>query len=123
MMATVADDTDLLERAAALPEEARVRLAARIWQTLPESGRERLAWATRPARVSKTPGVIGGDACIDGTRVAVWMLVQMREWGHTEADLLDNYPTLRPADLAAAWEYAAENAEEIILHRREHEEA
>ena len=100
-----------------------MRLAARIWQTLPESGRERLVWATRPARVSKTPGVIGGDACIDGTRVAVWMLVRSRSLGRSDSDILRKLPTLRPADLTAAWQYAAENVEEIERVTREHDEA
>ena len=29
-----------------------------------------------PAVIRKTPGVIGGDACIGNRRIAVWMLVQ-----------------------------------------------
>jgi len=28
--------------------------------------------------ITKTPGVCGGDACVEGTRIPVWVLVQAR---------------------------------------------
>ena len=31
--------------------------------------------------IQKTPDVIGGDACIRNTRIAVWMLVDARNLG------------------------------------------
>ena len=31
--------------------------------------------------IQKTPGVIGGDACIRNTRIAVWMLVEAKRLG------------------------------------------
>jgi uncharacterized protein (DUF433 family) len=36
--------------------------------------------------------------------------------------LLRNYPSLSPADLEAAWEYAAANAQEVDRAIRENEE-
>jgi uncharacterized protein (DUF433 family) len=73
---------------------------------------------TAPAdtsRISKTPGVIGGDACVRKTRIAVWMLVAWRRQGVTDETLLDWYPFLSQADLDAAWAYYAANSGEIEL--------
>jgi uncharacterized protein (DUF433 family) len=73
-------------------------------------------------RITRTPGVCGGDACIRGHRVPVWVLVGYRRLGKNDADLLRNYPFLSPADLEAAWAYAAANREEIDRAIRENEE-
>jgi uncharacterized protein (DUF433 family) len=64
-------------------------------------------------RISKTRDICGGDACIRGHRIPVWVLVGYRRLGASTADLLRNYPSLSMADLEAGWEYAAANAEEI----------
>ncbi len=53
--------------------------------------------------IVRTPDVCGGDARVAGTRIPVWVLVQYRQLGATEADLLHMYPTLRSEDLANAW--------------------
>ena len=72
--------------------------------------------------ITKTPGVCGGDACIRGHRIQVWILVGYRRLGKSDAELLRDYPSLTPADLAAAWEYAASHPEEIDSAIRENEE-
>jgi uncharacterized protein (DUF433 family) len=64
-------------------------------------------------RITKTPGVCGGDACIRGHRIPVWLLVGYRQLGKSDADLLGDYPQLTAADLQGAWEYAAANPKEI----------
>lgn len=63
--------------------------------------------------VSKTPGICGGEACIEGTRIPVWVLVSYRQLGVKDADQLYNYPTLTASDLVNAWTYAVANREEI----------
>jgi uncharacterized protein (DUF433 family) len=73
-------------------------------------------------RITKTPGVCGGDACIRGHRIPVWVLVGYQQLGRTDADLLRDYPGLTPADLEAAWEYAGLNSGEIDRAIRENEE-
>ena len=78
--------------------------------------------ATAIDRVSKTPGVCGGDACIRGQRIPVWTLVNYRRLGGSEENLLRDYPSLTSADLEAAWEYAAAYPDEIDLAIRENEE-
>jgi uncharacterized protein (DUF433 family) len=73
--------------------------------------------------VEKTAGVAGGDACIVRTRIPVWALENYRRLGWSEAAILENYPTLRAADLVNAWAYADAHREEIEHAQRENEEA
>ena len=72
--------------------------------------------------VSKTPDRQGGDACVQDTRIPVWVLANYRRLGLSDSDILRSYPALTPADLEAAWTYAAANAAEIDRAIRENEE-
>jgi uncharacterized protein (DUF433 family) len=63
--------------------------------------------------IEKTPGVCGGSACIVGTRVTVWGLVEARRSGYSEADLLRSYRSITANDLENAWHYAEDHAIEI----------
>jgi uncharacterized protein (DUF433 family) len=65
--------------------------------------------------ITKTPGVCGGEACIAGTRVAVWLLVEAQQIGIREAQLLQDYPHITAADLVNAWAYADAHPEEIAV--------
>lgn len=73
--------------------------------------------------IESTPGVCGGEPCIVRTRIPVWLLVQARRLGASEADLLRSYPTLRAEDLANAWACYWAHREEIEEQIREHETA
>lgn len=80
--------------------------------------------ATPPASwVQKTPGVCGGDACIRNTRITVHGLVNYRQLGLSDSQLLEAIVGLTQADLDAAWEYYARNREEIDEAIRLNEEA
>ncbi len=71
--------------------------------------------------IRKTPGVIGGDACVGNRRIAVWMLVEARNAGIGNEQLLNDYdPPLTRAELDAAWQYAAAHPEEIAQAIRAH---
>ena len=73
--------------------------------------------------ITKTPGVMGGSACIGRRRIAVWMVVEARREGYTDEELLQAYePPLTPEELAAAWRYAEEHREEIETDIRENQE-
>jgi uncharacterized protein (DUF433 family) len=72
----------------------------------------------RPASIVKTPGVCGGTARVDGTRIPVWQLVEERDLGASEAQLLNSYRTLTARDLVAAWDYAEAHSEEIVSEIR-----
>jgi len=65
------------------------------------------------AAIERTPGVCGGEACIGKTRIAVWMLEEARRQGVSDAELLQDYPALSAADLAAAWAYVEAHPAEI----------
>jgi uncharacterized protein (DUF433 family) len=67
--------------------------------------------------------VAGGAACVVRTRIPVWVLEGNRRLGWSEARLLENYPTLRAADLVNAWAYAEAYLDEIGQAIRENAEA
>ena len=69
------------------------------------------------------PVVSGGEPCIVRTRIPVWVLVQARLLGTSEADLLHAYPTLRAEDLANAWSYYRAHPKEIEQQIHENETA
>ncbi|QDU54573.1 DUF433 domain-containing protein [Aeoliella mucimassa] len=69
------------------------------------------------------PGVCGGEARIIRTRIPVWLLVQARNLGKTDTQLLAAYPSLRPDDLTNAWTYAARHEAEIEAQIKENESA
>lgn len=69
--------------------------------------------------IEKTPNVCGGSACLINTRIPVWILVEARQLGITEAQLLQDYPHISAADLVNAWAYAAAFPEEIETEIRE----
>ncbi|WP_374800165.1 DUF433 domain-containing protein [Aerosakkonema funiforme] len=64
--------------------------------------------------ITKTPGVMVGEACIDKTRLPVWLFVSLREQGATDAELLKFYPHISAADLVNVWAYADAHPEEIV---------
>ncbi|MBC6423318.1 MAG: DUF433 domain-containing protein [Hormoscilla sp. SP5CHS1] len=72
--------------------------------------------------IEKTPGVCGGSACIAGTRITVWGLVEASRLGYSEADLLTSYPSLSATDLANAWAYAESFPDEIETAIAENED-
>lgn len=56
-------------------------------------------------RISQTPGICGGEARIQGTRISVWTLEVARRDGCSDNGILAMYPSLEKADLSAAWEW------------------
>lgn len=73
--------------------------------------------------ITKTSGVMGGDACIANTRLPVWLFVSLRRQGTSDAELLDFYPHLSAADLVNVWAYADAHPDEIEIALREQDEA
>jgi uncharacterized protein (DUF433 family) len=67
-------------------------------------------------RVEINPKVMLGKPVIRGTRIPVELILRKLSEGATEADLLDAYPRLTPADIRAALAYAADTiAHETVL--------
>lgn len=73
--------------------------------------------------IESITGVSGGEPCIVRTRIPVWLLVQARNLGTSEADLLKSYPTLRAEDLINAWAYYRAYRDEIDRQIQENEGA
>ncbi|HRI65600.1 MAG TPA: DUF433 domain-containing protein [Polyangium sp.] len=72
--------------------------------------------------VEKKNGISGGDACIVRTRIPIWTIETYRRLGWTDAQILDNFPALRAADLVNAYAYADAHPLEIEEAIREHDE-
>lgn len=73
--------------------------------------------------IESNPGVCGGEPCIVRTRIPVWLLVQARKLGSSEAEILRAYPSLRAEDLTNAWAYYRGHREEIEQQIQENEAA
>lgn len=63
--------------------------------------------------ITKTPGVCGGRACIEGTRMPVWVLTKMWRRGIADAAILEAYPDMTPEQLKEAWTYTVIHPAEI----------
>lgn len=103
-------------------------LAAQIAE-LPNEERRQLFRLVLPnsdptsSRIIRDPRVCGGDACIVRTRIPVWLLVQARNLGSGESEILAAYPALHAEDLEHAWAYALAHPQEIESQIRHHEAA
>ncbi|MEQ1747718.1 MAG: DUF433 domain-containing protein [Saprospiraceae bacterium] len=71
--------------------------------------------------IEKTPGICGGSACVVRTRIPVWLLVEAKKAGASEAHLLTSFPALRLEDLQHAWAYYQANQGEIDREIAENE--
>ena len=58
-------------------------------------------------RVSHDINIMGGKACIKGTRVTVGMIITQLSEGKNFAGLLEEYPYLAEEDIAEALKYSA----------------
>jgi uncharacterized protein (DUF433 family) len=63
--------------------------------------------------ITKTPGVCGGEACVRDHRIPVWTIVNYHRLGATDEKILESYPSLSPADLEAAFQFARDNPIEV----------
>ena len=66
-------------------------------------------------RISIDPNICFGKPCIKGTRIWVSLILDYLASGDSEADILANFPQLKPDDIRAAIAYGAEVARERIL--------
>ena len=63
-------------------------------------------------RITQQPEIMGGKACIRGTRVTVGMIVGQIGAGHRIEAILADYPSLEREDILQALRYAAWCTEE-----------
>ena len=69
-------------------------------------------------RIVIDPEILSGKPVIKGTRIPVYLILELLGSGMTEKEVLDEYPTLKEEDIKAALLYASkclENEETITL--------
>jgi uncharacterized protein (DUF433 family) len=74
-------------------------------------------------RITKTPGVGGGKACIAGHRIRVMDIVIWHEhMGMSADEIVSQYPTITLSDVHAALAYYFDHVEEIREEMRREKE-
>jgi uncharacterized protein (DUF433 family) len=58
-------------------------------------------------RVEVNPKILGGKPVIKGTRVPVYLILELLSAGYDFKRIMEAYPTLKEEDIKAAVEYAA----------------
>lgn len=58
-------------------------------------------------RISVTPEICGGEPCIRGTRIPVWVILSHLAAGEDYDEVLKNFPNITREDILAAIEYAS----------------
>lgn len=69
-------------------------------------------------RISMNPDVVHGRPSVRDTRVRVSDVLSLLAADATEAEILDDFPYLEPDDIKACLEYAAAQADHVILSAR-----
>ena len=66
-------------------------------------------------RITVSPDVCHGKACIQGTRIMVSVVLDNLAAGITAGEIIESYPSLTQSDIQAAMSYAAELARERVV--------
>jgi len=64
--------------------------------------------------IARDPKICGGEAVIKGTRVTVRTILASLAEGATVEEILEDFPTLKEADVRAVIAFAAASAEEDL---------
>ena len=65
-------------------------------------------------RIATDPKVMHGKPCIKGTRIPVYLILNLLAGGMPEAEILENYPDLVKEDIQACIKYASLLAEQEV---------
>ncbi len=77
--------------------------------------------STKFERITINPEILLGKPTIRGTRIPVYLIVDLVEAGYTPAEVVDDYPLLTEEDVQEALEFSADIArrtEVRPLHKR-----
>jgi uncharacterized protein (DUF433 family) len=66
-------------------------------------------------RITQDPTVCGGRPCLRGMRIRVKDVLDMLAAGASREEILADYPYLEDGDISAALEYAAQQADHVVL--------
>lgn len=64
-----------------------------------------------PARIESDPQILRGKPCIKGTRIPVALLLGYLAAQRTAEQILQQFPELTPADIAACLDFARDPAD------------
>jgi uncharacterized protein (DUF433 family) len=70
-------------------------------------------------RISSSPEICHGKACIKGTRIIVSLILDNLAAGNSYDEILKSYPSLAREDIYAAMAYAADLAREDLIPLQE----
>ena len=59
-------------------------------------------------RITFSPNIMGGKACIRGMRITASLVVSLVANGMTRAEILEAYPDLEDEDITQALKYASD---------------
>ncbi|MFH2031251.1 MAG: DUF433 domain-containing protein [Bacteroidota bacterium] len=59
-------------------------------------------------RIVVDPNICHGQPCLKGTRIMVYLILELLEAGETPEQILKSYPKLTKEDIKAAMHFAAE---------------
>lgn len=65
-------------------------------------------------RITFSPEIMGGQACIRGMRIPVSLVVNLVANGLTADEIIKEYPDLEPDDIREALQYASWLAKEVL---------
>ncbi len=69
-------------------------------------------------RINIDPEILSGKPVIKGTRIPIYLIIDLLANGMTEKEILLQYPTLKKEDIKAALVYASkclENEDTIVI--------
>lgn len=72
-----------------------------------------VALKTEHPHIERRPGVCGGSAVIEGTRIPVRLIIGFLKFGLSAEEILESYSDLRPAQVYDAISYYYDHADEI----------
>ncbi len=65
------------------------------------------------SRITIEPGKRGGKPCIRSMRITVYDILDMLAQGMSQAEILEDFPELEPADITACLMYAADREHQL----------
>ena len=65
--------------------------------------------------ITVAPGIRSGKPCIRGTRITVYDILEYLAGGMTEAQVLEDFPSLRPEHIRACLAFAAARERRLAI--------
>lgn len=67
-------------------------------------------------RITIDPALCGGRPCLRGLRIRVTDVLDLLAAGASREEILEDFSPLEDDDITAALEYAARQADHVVLH-------